>query len=248
MNDKDTLSPSQIFWPVNGIWYFSIRPMLWFAPMFACSLAWIVSIFLACLVMYWNWPTAEVVGFWAQLIATAWALAYGVLCFVAFWIIAIPFVMGMAYERLALKVLRQQGYDLEIAQEEGESTIGAMVSSGRIFVRGLPWRITWGVLGFLSMFIFPPISIFIGAVGLGHICILDVSEIVLVALAQDGEQRKEFYQRNRKHLLAVGCVAGLCSLLLACTLFGLLLWLPGIICAAALAIPLMLDFEDPEIA
>lgn len=245
MSDGQTVQQapfSHIFGPITGVLYFLFRPFLWFAPILTAVFACVVSLALSCLVLWLNWPVDAALGFWASSFAVSVACAYAILTFVILWVLAIPFVMGYAFESLARRIIQQR----QRQNQEGdgshtsEPVVAAMVSSSKIFLRSLPWRLLWLSLGLMCTFVFPPLSIFVSAIALGHICILDSSEIVLQLLGHDGETRQNFYKQQRLSLLAAGCVAGAISLVLASTIIGLLFWLPGMVCAAALTIPRLL--------
>lgn len=222
-----------IWWPVHGLLYFLSRPQLWFGPIVATLLAWLITCIMAVLILWHFWPGAEVEGFWANCLAVMTAFAFAAIGFVALWMIGIPFVISIAYERLVINIFKLHG----IERFEEESFFSSVMSSLSLLLRSLPWRLLWISLSLICTLFLPPLAILIAAVGLGHTSMLDAGETVLALQGRNGKQRKAFFKQHRSEFFSAGIIAGLLSILLSCTFIGLLFWLPGMMSAAAIELP-----------
>ncbi len=228
-----TSNADNIFWPLRGFFFFVLRPTLWLGPIIACLFAWLLTFIAAGLIFYFTCPDAQVEGWWDTSVAYLGAIAYASIGFATLWMLAIPFILSIAYEKLILHIFKQT----DVEQESTEHFMASIGSSLLLLVRGLPWRIGWLIVGIGCSIFFPPAAIIVTAIGLGHITLLDAADTVLGVQGKSGKQRRLFFSQYRIALLSAGIIAGILSALLSLSIIGLLFFLPSITCAAALCLP-----------
>lgn len=226
-------------WPVRGLGYFLAHPRLWFAPLLATLAAGFAVGLVAVLVLWLTWPGAEVEGWWPNLWRGALAFVWFGLAGVVSWFAALPLLMGLAYEALSKRVLREH----EVALGE-ERTISAMKSAAIVLLHNLGWMILWPCLAIactiaallvpLTSPLLVPLSVFLGQFGLAHIAVLEGADLALGARGVPGTKRWRMLRERRRAVLLAAVVGALMSLLLGLTLVGWVLFMPAMFTGAAI--------------
>ena len=122
----------------------------------------------------------------------------------------------------------------EKGEIKGEGFGKAVLSSVVVIFRTLTWRLFWPLLTLIFLVIFPPLTLILVQIGMGHIALLDGCDLALTVQGASGRERIKLLKSHRGSLLISGCAAGFLSLILTATFIGWLFWLPGIYAGAVL--------------
>jgi hypothetical protein len=238
------MNDTSILWPVAGLIHFLSRPKLWPGALIANFLAWVITLLLAIVVCWWTWPVlTQDIGWFAFMINAGLAFGWGMLAFLVGWMVLVPIVLGMAYEKLTRRILLAEGHEVI---EEG--SIAAARSAVVFVFKTLHWRLGWLVLGLLPLLIgLPPLSWLIATVALGHVALLDACDTALAMRGHGGAARARLIGTHRREMLLGGLGAGIAGQALGSTVIGWLFWMPGLYVAAARECPSWGEVERPAI-
>ena len=220
-------------WPLRGLFHFIQHPKLWLTPIVTTIAGWIILAALAVLVIRLTWPDNVNNQWWEDILGALLAFGWAALTMLIGWMLAIPVLIGLAYEDLVRKVLLSQNVELG-----EEATIAAMKSSIQVLIRNLGWVILWPVLSLACNFIplLAPIGVLISQIGIAHVTALEACDLALSSRGVTGRERIRMMKARRGKIISAALVGGVLSLLLGITFIGWLLFLPAMFTGAALLI------------
>jgi hypothetical protein len=217
-------------WPLRGLSFFVEHPRLWWRPLLATLIAWGLIVAAAIATTMWQWPVSGI-GWWSYTWRGGVAIGLGLSAALAGWLIVLPIALSLAYEQLARQCQRLAGAP---AADE-ENIMAALVSTARVIIATLPVRLAWLVLSVGASIVGGPLGIVVGAIGIGHIGAIDAVDIALAVRGVPGHERVQALRRNAKMIHGGMLSAALLSIALGVTVVGWVLWMPGMVCGAALA-------------
>jgi len=213
-------------WPLAGLRWFLAHPRLWWRPLALHAVA--LLLLLGCgvgTVMAW-WPH-EGTWYWYAFHACL-ALGLGVVSMGMLWLVLVPILLAPVLDSLAIAVFRERGIEFQ------ELPFVVAVHAGvRVVWRTLPLRLGWLSLGLAGAFL-GPAGPFLSSIAVGRIAVMDAYDIALGTQGFTSEQRLAFYAAGGTFFSRSAVTAGLLQLALAFTLLGWLLWMPALVCGAAL--------------
>lgn len=205
-----------------GIGYFIAHPYLWLAPLFAALVSFFVLTMAFFLTAYISWPESTLSWF-----SYTWgifkSLGYASLTLIALWVSVFPIILNFAFENMIGKILHDKRVLIK-----GKGALKAMTSSIHVIFRTIGWRIFWPIVTLISLFFFDPLAMILAQVGMGHIAIIDASDLSLTLQGHNAKQRVHALKSRMMPILTAGFVAGALSMILTTTIIGWLFWLPGI--------------------
>lgn len=205
-----------------GIGYFIARPYLWLAPLLAALLSLVVLTMAFFLTAYLSWPASTL-----SWLSYTWgifkSLGYASLTLIVLWVSVFPIILNFAFENMIGKILHDERIPIK-----GEGALKAMVSSIHVILRTIGWRIFWPLVTLISLFFFGPLAMILAQVGMGHIAIIDASDLSLTLQGFTAKQRIHALKSRLLPILTAGLIAGVLSMILTTTIIGWLFWLPGI--------------------
>lgn len=216
--------------PFLGFGYFVSRPYLWWKPFFTAAFSWILLFILFVVIAYVSWPMPAVDTPWYKYawdIFHSFALASIIVLMV--WTFLLPIILNIALEKMICLVYRELGTSFFI-----QTWRASIFSSLVVLCKTSLWRIFWPLLTLASLFYFSPLSIVLAQIGIGHIAVLDASDLSLSLLGYSSKDRISLIRRFKISLLIAGISAGTLSLILLTTIMGWIFWLPGVYIGLAL--------------
>jgi len=211
-----------------GFAYFVTRPYLWLGPLIAALLSFLVLLAAFFITAYVSWPHFD-----SGWIEYTWGMfksfGYAALTIIILWVSIFPIVLNFAFENMIGKILHDQR-----VQIKGEGTMQATISSIQVIIRTLGWRLFWPLATLFSLFIFGPLALFLAQVGMGHIAIIDATDLSLAIQGLPGKKRIKEIKSRTLPILTAGFIAGMLSMILTTTIIGWLFWLPGVYAGCAL--------------
>jgi len=207
---------------IVGFGYFVSRPYLWLAPLMTALLCFFVLLSTFFLTAYIAWP--QVGNGWFDY---TWgifkSLGYASFAILALWVSVFPIILNFAFENMIGKILQEHHVPIK-----GEGMMRATVSSVQVIVRTLGWRLFWPIVTLFSLFIFGPLALFLAQIGMGHIAIIDATDLSMAIQGIPGKKRIQEIRNRFPQLLTAGIIAGMLSMILTTTIIGWLFWLPGV--------------------
>ena len=156
-----------------GFGYFVSRPYLWLGPLIAARLSFLVLLAAFFITAYISWPHME--SGWLEY---TWGMfksfGYASLTIIILWVSVFPIILNFAFENMIGKILHDQRVPIK-----GEGTMQATISSIQVIFRTLGWRLFWPLATLFSLFIFGPLALFLAQVGMGHIAVIDATDLSL---------------------------------------------------------------------
>jgi len=205
-----------------GIGYFIARPYLWLAPLFAALISFFVLIAAFFLTAYVCWPESTLTWF-----RYTWgifrSLGYASLTLIALWVSVFPIILNYAFENMIGKIL----HDKQVPIKE-EGAFQAVTSSIQVIFRTLGWRLFWPLITLISLFFFGPLAMILAQIGMGHIAIIDATDLSLTIQGLPVKKRIRAIKSRFFPILTAGFIAGILSMILTTTIIGWIFWLPGI--------------------
>ena len=216
----------RFYWPLLGLRWFLAHPGLWWRPLSVHAVALSALLLVAIGVSVACWPGD--VTWWWYMVRASMALGLGAVAALAVWALLVPLLLIPMLDSLAIAVRRERG--LPIA----ETPILEGMAAGVQVLRGT-LRLRFYVLGLGLIAAFTgPFGPLLGSYALGRLAVVDAHDVVLAVGGWDSRQRVTFYAVDPWFWRGSALSAGLLQLLLAFTLLGWLLWLPALVCGAAL--------------
>ncbi len=213
-------------WPLHGLRWLLNHPRLWWRPLLAHAAALAVLMATAITIAWLLWPAPQA-WYWYTL-KVGGALGLSMVAALTAWALMVPLLLAPVLDSLAIAVLRERG----IAVRE-LPLIPAIADSLRVVWHTLPLR--FGLLAFSLLGAFlGPLAPLLGAFALSRMAVVDAYDIALAVRGWSSDRRLVFYAAHSGHLHRSALVAGGLQLALAFTLVGWLLWLPALVCGAAL--------------
>ncbi|MCB1072666.1 MAG: hypothetical protein KDK96_06140 [Chlamydiia bacterium] len=207
---------------IVGIGYFIARPYLWLAPLLAALISFFVLIAAFFLTAYASWPESTLTWF-----HYTWgifkSLGYASLMLIALWVSVFPIILNYAFENMIGKILHDKQIPIK-----GEGAFQAITSSIQIIFRTLGWRLFWPLVTLISLFFFGPLAMILAQIGMGHIAIIDATDLSLTIQGLPVKKRIKAIKSRFLPILTAGFIAGILSMILATTIVGWIFWLPGI--------------------
>jgi len=211
-----------------GFGYFVSRPYLWLGPLMAALFSFLVLCAAFFITAYVSWPHIE--NGWLEY---TWGIfksfGYASSVVIVLWVSLFPIILNFAFENMIGKILHDQRVPIK-----GEGTMRATISSIQVIFRTIGWRLFWPLATLLSLFIFGPLALFLAQLGMGHIAIIDASDLSLAIQGISGKKRIQAIKNRVLPILTAGFLAGMLSMILTTTIIGWLFWLPGIYAGCAL--------------
>ncbi|QVL56925.1 MAG: hypothetical protein KFB93_05940 [Simkaniaceae bacterium] len=205
-----------------GIGYFIARPHLWLAPLLAALFSFFVLIAAFFITAYTSWPESTLTWF-----SYTWgifkSLGYASLTLIILWVSVFPIILNYAFENMIGKILQDKRVPIK-----GEGSFQAMTSSVQVIIRTLGWRLFWPLATLISLFFFGPLAMILAQVGMGHIAIIDATDLSLTIQGQPVKKRMHAIKSRFLPILTAGFIAGILSMILTTTIVGWLFWLPGV--------------------
>ncbi len=220
------MSDLNCHWPWLGLRWFLAHPRLWWRPLLVHAVALAALLLVAVGVAIACWP-GDLAWWWYALRASL-ALGLGAAAALAVWALLVPLLLIPVLDSLAVAVLRERG--MQVAQVP---LLPSLVAGVHVIRHTLGLRLSVLGLGFLAAFL-GPIGPFLGSYALGRLAVVDAYDVALSVHGWSSHQRLAFYADNPWFWQRSALFAGLMHFLLACTLLGWLLWLPALVCGAAL--------------
>lgn len=223
---------------MQGLAFFLRHPSLWWRPLLATTVVWAVVITGAVYATIWQWPGSGS-GWWSYTWHLFAALGIGLSVALVGWLIVVPIALSFVYEQLARHCHRLSG-----AAESSEEPIHrSLVSTARVVIATLPLRLGWLVLSLTGSIVGGPVGIVVGALALGHVGAIDAVDIALAVRGVPGAERLRALRENKGMIRGGMLYAAALSFALGITVVGWILWMPAMVCGAALA---TLGWNDPE--
>jgi hypothetical protein len=216
-------------WPIRGLLLFLRHPSWWWRPLVATFLGWALLGVVGVAVAWSCWPAAEVTGL-EHWLGVCVALAVACATALLTWAVVLPLLLWFALEDLARQAYRSTGrepQELNLAR--------GFAGSLRVLINTAHWRLVWGVGGLVAGFA-GPVGVVIAAVGATHLVSLDAWDLALGLDGRGGLDRLAVMRARRAERFTGVAAGALMLLLLGPTVIGLLLWLPAMVCGAALAV------------
>ena len=196
-------------WPLDGLRWLLMHPALWWRPLAAHAVALLVLLLVGSGCSWWLWPEPQP-WYWHTLKALG-AVALGMLVAISAWMLTVPVLLALVLDSLASAVFRERGLP------EAPVALHRSLAAGiAVVIRTLPLRLRWLMVALLGLFTGPAAPFALGVRGL------------------DSAQRMARYADERNALRGAAMTAGALQLGLAFTFVGWLLWLPSLVCGAAL--------------
>ncbi len=214
-------------WPLRGLWFFVARPRLWARPMAAMLITGVVLLIVIVSVAWALWPLPDQTWYWTAFgIGKALGLGAGVglLC----WVVLSPLLMGVALDSLANAAQRELGLPAI-----SDSALRSLWASLRVLLNTLPLRLGWSAAALIGAFV-GPVGLIVSAYGMARIAAIDAADINLGVRGLGGLARLHAIQAHRDELIAGAFVGAMMYLVLTLTVVGWLVWLPAMVCGAAL--------------
>jgi hypothetical protein len=217
-----------VLWPLRGLMRFLASPSWWLRPLVSMAFAGGSLCAIGLAVLWWRWPDATVAG-WHAWLADALAIGQAAAAILAAWLVLTPLVMGLAMESLVRSVHRRAGVQEVAAARAWPAALASM----RVLLGTLAPRLGWGLGGIALSLCAGPAGAIIAALGMAYVACLDAIDLALTVRGLDGGQRLQALRTHRGELMVGALLAGGLNLLLAATVIGWVLWLPGLAVGAA---------------
>ena len=213
-------------WPLDGLRWLLMHPALWWRPLAAHAVALLVLLLVGSGCSWWLWPEPQP-WYWHTLKALG-AVALGMLVAISAWMLTVPVLLALVLDSLASAVFRERGLP------EAPVALHRSLAAGiAVVIRTLPLRLRWLMVALLGLFT-GPAAPFIASYALARVAVVDAYDIALGVRGLDSAQRMARYADERNALRGAAMTAGALQLGLAFTFVGWLLWLPSLVCGAAL--------------
>ncbi len=213
-------------WPLAGLRWLLARPPLWWRPLAVHAVALLVLLTVGIGSSWWLWPEPQ--PWWWQTLKALGAVGCGVLLAVSAWLLAVPLLLALVLDSLAAAVFRERGLpDVPLALHR------SLASGIAVLVLTLPLRLRWLLVALLGLFTGPGAP-FIASYAMARVAVVDAYDIALGVRGLDSTQRMARHADERGDLRLAAVTAGALQLGLAFTFIGWLLWLPALVCGAAL--------------
>lgn len=211
-----------MFWPIRGLIDLVVRPSLWRAAIGASLLANLIIIAVAIGALIWYWPYSAEKGFDLRQLGHWGMLVSGTL------VLVVPLIRGRAGRAVITPFLIELGRpaDSEISKRGWMAAVG-------VLLRSLALRILWILAAIGGAVLHPVVGVAVGAIGIGHLTVLDALDQALMACNCDGPTRAQLRGPLFGRPLAAGVVAGLLFILAAASVFGPLIWMPAMFIGAS---------------
>lgn len=220
------MTRSDPWWPLRGLVWLLSRPRLWLRPVLAQ--AGLLSVMVAAMttVGWYLWPVEAVTG-WARAWEILLALGAGLTAGTLAWLVAAPLITALVLDALAAEVRRHLGQGVDAG---GWHSVPAALSMLRTtFLARLGWTAVTLVALFLG-----PIGPLVGAYAMARVASLDAFDTALAAGDGHAACRRQGLIDHAGDRTTGALVAALLSLALGMTIIGWVLWMPALVCGAAL--------------
>lgn len=241
-----------VLWPLRGVLLFLRSPRWWIRPILGMLLALAAYIGIGLGVAWALWPAPETTGLWSWVYGGI-AIGLGLASVVIAWVLLLPILMSFLLEDLARKAnayARDRAQALpslgaaetlagvvggiDRAASHELPTVPGLLASLKVLGWTMPTRMAWMGGSLVSGLLVPPLGVVVSALGMGHIACIDAIDIALGLRGFDGHHRLAALRAHRNEIRQAALTAGLLHLGLSATIFGWVLWLPGIVVGAAL--------------
>ncbi len=180
------------------------------------------------LVVYFSWPASHL-AIPKYTLKIIQALGLGSFAMFFVWAFVFPIFLNGAFENVVKKIYLSKGEDiLEL------KFFKSLNSSLYLIRKTLIWRLGWLFLSFISAIFFSSIGLIISQVAIGHIAVLDASDLALTVRGVENSKRFKLLQDNSLGILSGGLIGGLFGFILATTVIGWIFWLPSVYVGTAL--------------
>ncbi len=221
-----SLDVGNALWPLAGLRWLLLHPSLWWRPLAAHALALLLMLSIGVAVSCWLWPAPQ--AWWWHTAKAAGALATGAVLAISAWMLIVPLLLAVVLDALATAVFREHGLpDIPVPIHRSASAGVA------VLLRTLPLRLRWLGVAVIGLFTGPAAPL-IASYALARVAVVDAYDIALGVRGLDSTQRMAIYAAERNDLRRAAVTAGAIQLGLAFTFIGWLLWLPALVCGAAL--------------
>ena len=225
---------SSTLWPLAGLRWFVAHPRLWWKPLIAHGIAVVMMLILGVSMSYWLWPAREIgpeaLAWWWQALRISGAIGAGIVTAFSAWIVMVPLVLALVLDSLAAAVFRERGLpDIPVSAPQSLAT--GLVVLMRTFPLRLGWLLVMGAALFTG-----PLAPFIVTYAIARVAVVDAYDIGLGVRGVSSADRLAYYAAQRSSFRHAALTAGALQMGLACTFVGWLLWLPALVCGAALHI------------
>ncbi|NGX51396.1 MAG: hypothetical protein K1060chlam2_01262 [Chlamydiae bacterium] len=207
---------------IIGFGYFVTRPYLWLGPLLAALVSFLVLLSVFFITAYLSWPIGGD-GWYDYTWGMFRSLGYASFAIIALWVSLFPVILNFAFENMIGRVLHDQQVPIK-----AEGMMRAIISSVQVIVRTLGWRLFWPLATLLSLFILGPLALFVAQIGMGHIAIIDATDLSMAIQGIPGKRRIKEIRKRFPQILTAGIIAGMVSTLLTTTIIGWLFWLPSV--------------------
>ncbi len=213
-------------WPWRGLGWFLARPWLWWLPVLA-QMALVAAVTMGGVTVGGAlWPGQTSAWWWREALAVGGGVVGGALL----WLTLAPLVTALVLDRLAAEVLRERG--IAAAPCPWHAAIGHALA---MIARTLPSRLGWTGVMLLSG-ASGPLAPLLAGYCVSRLACLDAFDTALAAIDPRQGFRAEGLERHQADRIAGALGAQALKLLLALPVVGLLLWMPALVCGAALRV------------
>ena len=216
-------------WPLRGLLLFLSHPSWWLRPILGSLIGWLVVIAAGLAIGSWQWPVPELTG-WHHWLGVCLAVALGLATALAAWALILPLILWFALAGLARQAYRSTGrepHELDALRDGGASL--------RVVLNTIPHRLGAVSLGVVGGFA-GPVGAILAAIATTYVVSLDAWDLALSVAGRKGLDRLAVLHERRLERFIGVAVGGLLLLGLSVTVIGLLLWLPALVCGAALSV------------
>jgi len=219
---------NSLLWPWHGLQRFVKTPRWWFNALLGSAGGLIGVGVIATVLVWWYWPAAD--GDQQPGLGAWFGVASKVIsALVGFLALVLPFTKGGAGRALLRPVLRTQGIDID--KRAGKRSFTAQL---RYLLMTAGWRVFWVVAVVAAAWYHRYLGMVVGLWALGHLMCTDACDQALMLRGREFAERRWALAKRSPLLLAAGALAGALAGLLGITVFGWLLWAPGVFIGAAL--------------
>ena len=216
-------------WPIRGLLLFLRHPSWWLRPILGSLIGWLAVIGVGTAISWWQWPLPEVTG-WHHWLGVCIALALGFATALAAWALILPLILWFALAGLARQAYRSTGREpreLDVLRDGGASM--------RVVLNTIPHRLGAVGIGAVGGFA-GPVGVILAAIATTYVVSLDAWDLALSVAGRKGLDRLAVLRDRRLERTIGVVVGGLLLLGLSVTVIGLLLWLPALVCGAAVSV------------
>ena len=213
--------PADLLWPVTGFKHIALRPRLWPGIVMG-SLGGPVLVTAAAVILAWVYWPEDVTP--SAVVKLAFNIVAGLAVFLA---VMLPFLKGKAGQAVLRPILAAHGIEIE-----GNGKARTFKQQMVYLLRTLPWRIVWIVVVVWAANRDADLAKIVALWAIGRLMVLDACDQVLTIIGMPFGKRRWNLAKHGVPMVLAGLVAGIAAVISLITVFGWMLWAPGVFAGA----------------